>query len=243
MLRILAIGNSFSQDATRYLQPIAQADGAALYCRNLYIGGCSLERHAENIRTCAPDYQYQEDGEGGSMVSIQTALLRQEWDIVTVQQVSQWAGIPQTFSPYLEQVLATIRRLRPLAEIRFHRTWAYEWGSSHPGFAFYGCDQDRMEQEIARTAEWISREYGLPLVNTGLLIHDLRCNAAFDIRQGGLSLCRDGFHLSLDYGRYAAALLWYREITGKMPVQSPILFDNADPALLQLIWDSVHNQP
>lgn len=43
-MNILAIGNSFSQDATRYLHQIAAADGVPLHVANLYIGGCSLER-------------------------------------------------------------------------------------------------------------------------------------------------------------------------------------------------------
>ena len=29
------------------------------------------------------------------------------------------------------------------------------------------------------------------------------------------SLCRDGFHLSWDYGRFAAAATWLHTITGK----------------------------
>ena len=36
-MNILSIGNSFSQDATRYLQNIAESAGESLYVRNLYI--------------------------------------------------------------------------------------------------------------------------------------------------------------------------------------------------------------
>ena len=39
MKKILCIGNSFSQDATRYLEAIADGE---LFVRNCYIGGCSL---------------------------------------------------------------------------------------------------------------------------------------------------------------------------------------------------------
>ena len=48
-MNILAIGNSFSQDATRYLQKIARADGEKISVINLVIGGCSLERHYLNM--------------------------------------------------------------------------------------------------------------------------------------------------------------------------------------------------
>lgn len=65
MTKILSIGNSFSQDATRYLQQIAAADGHPLFARNLMIGGCSLERHAGNVRSGSADYEYQEDASSG----------------------------------------------------------------------------------------------------------------------------------------------------------------------------------
>ena len=41
-MNILSIGNSFSQDAQRYLHDIAKADGVVLSAFNLYIGGCPL---------------------------------------------------------------------------------------------------------------------------------------------------------------------------------------------------------
>lgn len=46
MLRILAVGNSFSEDATYYLHQILEIAGVENQVVNLYIGGCSLEREA-----------------------------------------------------------------------------------------------------------------------------------------------------------------------------------------------------
>ena len=51
MIKILAIGNSFSQDATHYLHQIAAADHVDMKVVNLYIGGCPLTKHAENLKT------------------------------------------------------------------------------------------------------------------------------------------------------------------------------------------------
>ena len=48
-MKILAIGNSFSEDAMYYLKNIADADGVEVKAVNLYIGGCNLERHWKNI--------------------------------------------------------------------------------------------------------------------------------------------------------------------------------------------------
>ena len=45
-LKVLAIGNSFSEDAVEeHLSSLAQAEGLTVVIGNMYIGGCSLERH------------------------------------------------------------------------------------------------------------------------------------------------------------------------------------------------------
>ena len=47
-MKLLAVGNSFSQDACTFLHQTAQAQGLDLEVTNLYIGGCSLEMHYQN---------------------------------------------------------------------------------------------------------------------------------------------------------------------------------------------------
>ena len=59
---ILAIGNSFSRDATAYLYDVCKNMGIPVHVVNLYIGGCSLEQHWSNIEKDAKAYQYQKDG-------------------------------------------------------------------------------------------------------------------------------------------------------------------------------------
>ncbi len=49
-MKILCIGNSFSTDATTYLSRVAASAGITLETYNLYIGGCSLERHWNNMK-------------------------------------------------------------------------------------------------------------------------------------------------------------------------------------------------
>ena len=48
-MKVLSIGNSFSQDAQKYLHRLAKQDGVELKTVNLYIGGCSLQRHYLNM--------------------------------------------------------------------------------------------------------------------------------------------------------------------------------------------------
>ena len=45
-LRILAVGNSFSDDGTEYIPGLLEAAGIHnVIIARLYIGGCSLQRH------------------------------------------------------------------------------------------------------------------------------------------------------------------------------------------------------
>ena len=99
-MEILAIGNSFSQDATRYLHQIARAAGEKLNVTNLYIGGCSLERHYRNMLSGERAYQLESNGvKTGFPVSLEEALWNRKWDVVTIQQVSSQSIDAETYRP------------------------------------------------------------------------------------------------------------------------------------------------
>ena len=214
-MKILAIGNSFSQDATRYLQEVSASAGEPLFVRNLYIGGCSLEQHANNIKSNAPAYDYEIDAVGTRKISIPEALTLEDWDYITVQQVSGRSGKPETFEPYLSFIIDTVRTACPKAEILFHRTWAYEIGSGHPNFAAYNRSQMDMYGSIVAATTEMAKKHNIRVIPTVDFIQILRNTPPFDFKNGGMSLCRDNFHLSLDYGRYAAAICWFKFFTGK----------------------------
>ncbi|MCI8602364.1 MAG: DUF4886 domain-containing protein [Oscillospiraceae bacterium] len=247
-LKILAIGNSFSQDATRYLEAAGEAGGRPVLARNLYIPGCSLERHAENLRHRAYEYEYQKDGEHlfstilpdrKKGVSIRMALAMEEWDIVTVQQVSHLAGVYESYFPWLSEILSVVRAERPRAAIWFHGTWAYEPDCRREQFAQYRYDAAEMTKAVLLTTERVAGQFGLPVIPVGALVAALREKPAFDPAQGGVSLCRDGFHLSFDYGRYAAALVWYRALAGGSVKGLPFSPEGAEPSLVDLIQETV----
>ena len=111
MLKILAVGNSFSQDATYYLHQIAAADNIDIKAVNLYIGGCSLERHWKNIQNEAEEYLLEENGlSTEKYVSVQQALKLEAWDYVVTQQASHDSGIIETYHPYLEYITEYIKK-------------------------------------------------------------------------------------------------------------------------------------
>ena len=216
MLRILAIGNSFSDDATARLAAIAKADGVELTAVNLVVGGCSLEQHVGFLHDGSAPYIYEVDGVlTERFVSVPEILADGVWDVVTIQQASHFSGKPETYFPYAEELMGVIREAQPTARILFHQTWAYEIDSNHGAFPAYGSSQIQMYEAIVKASQEAAERLGIGLIRTGEVIQRLRAEEPFDYAKGGISLCRDGFHLNLTYGRYAAAAVWYETLTGR----------------------------
>lgn len=239
-MQILSIGNSFSQDAHKWLHKLAEDNGIFLETVNLYIGGCSLKRHWENVKNDASDYDFQHNGgDSEYKIGIMEALKLRKWDIITLQQVSQDSGIYETYEPYLSSLVSTIKSVTPDAKLYFQETWAYEIDSTHSGFANYNNSQEKMYRSIKSVSKIASESIGATLIPTGDIIQALRETVPeFDYKNGGLSLCRDGFHLSLDYGRFAAAATWLKTITGKKITTEN--FEDFNPALIKKIINTVN---
>ena len=210
MISVLCIGNSFSEDASAYLQKVS--DGK-LYVRNLAIGGCSLERHYNNIIEDKAVYWYEENAVAIKDSSVGEALSEREWDYITLQQVSHDSGIIDTYEPFLGKIVEYLQEKCPSAKIVLHRTWAYDDKSDHSGFVTYGRNRKRMYNAIVDTTNKIAEKYGFDIIPCGDAVELAR-----DLEEFGtdapLSMNRDGFHLSLDYGRYLAALVMCKYFTG-----------------------------
>lgn len=208
-MNLLSIGNSFSVDAHHYLHDLAKSAGEELNCYNLYIGGCSLETHWNNYSDAAPAYDLYINAVPGDKISIQDALALKEWDVITLQQASHFSGQWETYQPYLSDLARCISCICPKARLFIHETWAYEIDAVHPDFVKYDRDQGKMYQMLRSAYSQAADTIKASLIPVGDVIQLLRnTSITFDYRRGGLSLCRDGFHLSLLYGRYAAALTW-----------------------------------
>lgn len=225
-MKVLCIGNSFSQDATRYLHQISDGE---IFVRNLYIGGCSLETHWNNIVGANRFYGRQDNGSDSECdTSINEALLEMDWDFITVQQVSHFSGMPETYEPYLTNVLNFVKEKCPNAKIVFHRTWAYDDKSTHGGFANYDNNRHKMNEAIIKTSDHFANVHNLPIIPNCEAVESARQLPEF---QGELNVNRDGFHLSLDYGRYLAGLTMYGFFTGKNPLDATYEPDNTDPKI------------
>lgn len=208
-MNILSIGNSFSQDAQRYLHQIAKADGVDIRSFNLYIGGCSLSKHYRNMLSGEREYTLEMNGNStGFSVSLKDALLNCDWDVITVQQVSLESPNYDTYQPYLDKLVEYVRLCVPKAKIAVHQTWAYEQGSKLLNEELKYSDCKEMLRDIInayqKAAEHIRADYIIP---SGEVFGAM-------LESGIEKIHRDAFHASLGIGRYALGLIWYRVLTG-----------------------------
>lgn len=215
-MKILSIGNSFSQDSHKWLHKLAEKNNYDLQTVNLYIGACNLKRHWNEYLNNTAEYDLElNGGEGIRKISLTEALEMDEFDVITLQQVSHHSGNPQTYYPYIVNLADLVRSKQPNTKLYFVQTWAYETDSTHPGFARYNNDQHEMFRRISDCSKLASNLINVDIIPIGEVIQSLRETIPeFDYGNGGMSLCRDTFHLSMNYGRYAAAVTMYMVITG-----------------------------
>ncbi len=220
VLRILAIGNSFSEDAIEnYLHELAAEAGIKMIIGNMYIGGASLDLHWRNAQENANAYEYRKislDGEKTrtSNTSIATALKDEPWDYISLQQVSGHSGQLETFEKTLPQLLAYVKDQNPNPETEYilHQTWAYATTSTHTNFPNYDRDQNLMYSSIVKAVSKAQQLTGMEhMVPAGTAIQNGRSVL-------GEQFTRDGYHLSLELGRYTAACTWFEYLTGKTVV-------------------------
>ncbi|NLF85188.1 MAG: DUF4886 domain-containing protein, partial [Lentisphaerae bacterium] len=161
-IRLLTIGNSFSENAITYLPQLAAVDGSVAFdIHRASLGGCTLEKHWN-----LADYTRQDPGykpytlqPGTNPCNLQEALAAQPWDFVTLQQASPRSWIRATFEPFLGNLLREIRTLAPGAEPLLHQTWAYR---SDAGFlADKGITQRYMFDRIRENYDHFSAVHQL----------------------------------------------------------------------------------
>lgn len=218
VIKILAIGNSFSEDAIEhYLYGLAKAGGIKVIIGNLYIGGAPLDLHWKNASTDKSAYEYRKvdvDGkkERFPKTSISKALADEDWDYISFQQASPKSGQADTYVEPLPLLFKYVkeRATNPNVKYVLHQTWAYAQNSTHKGFANYNKDQMTMYNGIIDASKKAMKLVPFNiLVPAGTAIQNARTSFIGD------NMCRDGYHLDLNVGRYTASCTWYETIFGK----------------------------
>ena len=221
IVRVLAIGNSFSQDAVeQYLWELANEVGVKMVIGNAYRGGQGFQSHWIDVTEANNTFEYRKVVNGRRTNKPRTALSEiitdEPWQYVTFQQVSQESGLATTFEPYLTYLIQYAQGLQtnPNAAYGYHQTWAYSHDSTHGGFANYGNRQEVMYDSICAAVQYALQthpEFSF-VVPSGTAIQNARTTWLGD------NMNRDGYHLDLKMGRYTAACAWFETITGISPV-------------------------
>ncbi len=222
-VRILAVGNSFSEDAIdQYFHELCEAAGKRVIIGNLYIGGCSLERHLLNARTDSAAYRFRRIGHDGvtitaNPVTLSSALQSDDWDYVSFQQASPLSGKYDSYAD-LKPLIAyadNVTQGRPT--YMWQQTWAYSPTSTHGAFPTYNSDQKVMYDSIMSATRRVMTDYPSlkVLIPTGTAVQTAR------IASGNYDLTRDGYHLDRLTGRYIAACTWFEAIFGESVIGNP----------------------
>lgn len=218
-LRILAVGNSFSDDAMEYLPALLESMGIDdVELARLYVGGCSLEQHLRFHVGGESRYEFYRSAAGENRwvkskerVSLRDALSLGEWDIITLQQASGYSGRYESYQPYLDALTGIIRAAQPRAKLAWHMTWSYSTDSTHGQFADYGRDRRRTYDAICSAVRKLARHTSAfsTIIPSGTAIESLRMS---EINNPPKDLTRDGYHMDYGAGRYALACVWYETL-------------------------------
>ena len=219
-IRILAIGNSFSEDAVeQYLFELFEEAGYNAIIGNVYIGGCTLEKHWNNESSSSSStknsnsYRKIVGGIKSTSGSKSIAYILQDepWDYVFFQQGGGLYGIVDSHYPYLTILLSYVASyLKPGSyKTGYQLNWAFPKSCTNDRFALYDWDQDKMYRACVDCAKELKSRSGLDLIiPTGTAIQNGRQTSLGD------TFNRDWGHLEKNYGRFTAACTWFEQISG-----------------------------
>ena len=246
-LHLLLIGNSFSQNASRYLPQLAEEGGHHLMIGRAELGGCSLQRHWELVKLAEanPSDPKAKPYQGKSLRML---LSERVWEIVTLQQYSMLSGDLETYLPYARNLYDFIKLLQPNAKIVFHQTWAYrsdskDFGQIAPNL--FAKSETEMWQKSRAAYQAVAKELGAKTIPVGDAFHkvnsgpkafrkDLNFDEAkvvYPVLPNQSHSLNSGFywdsnkklnfdsHHANDAGCYLGALVWYTFLFEESPLQ------------------------
>lgn len=220
-LKVLDIGNSFTNDATDLLPLIAEASGSDVSKVCLYKAirsSGSLKNWYDVYSDKDTGYTYRvEKVFGGLNANVSTGrgdkgdgslfrklLTDEQWDIIIIQP---YYGLRSDAGsgPYLKEMLSVFKEHQPNAVIGFylvHSLWDHHAKNKE------GSSYERWKL-ICSSTKHFQEEYGIDFVIPyGTAIENLRSSSL----NNEYDLTRDGLHLAYGLGRYTAACCYYESL-------------------------------
>lgn len=216
-VKLLTIGNSFADNAVEFLPEFARAGGKQLTVFKANLGGHSLAQHVSYLETFEKNpsdpkghpYKQLMDSRSHEKknFSLREALESDDWDVVTIQQVSNLSFKPETYQPYAGTLINYIHKYAPHAVILVHETWAYP-EDYLAKFKADNLDQETMYARLKAAYQKLAGENGLQIIPVG---------DAFQIARSQpvpFSLNVAGDKHANAKGKYLAAAVFYEMIFG-----------------------------
>ena len=187
-LKVLMIGNSFSDSTGVYLPKIVKDSGHKLELTSAYIGGCSLEQHSRNLAAAEKDPSFspyritvwnseEPDKPQVRKGNVNELLTQNRYDVITVQQGGSRAPFRETFHPHLEHLLSSVREKQSKAEIVFQQTWSYRIDDRrfkpHPNPKF-NFDRNEMYERIRDVYRELASAYKMRVIPVGTAVQCFR---------------------------------------------------------------------
>lgn len=217
IMRILTIGNEYSEDAVEsYLYNLAKQQNLKLEIGDLYLEGATLEDHNTNTDSTQKVYQLRiidqfGDKSNTSEISLKEAILSEDWDYISFQQEAAVSGLFNTYVSTLPHLFGYVKGLttNPEVQFLFHQTWAYGQSSDADGFLNYDNNQMVMYDSIVQVLQLLKTLVPIDkVVPVGTAIQNARTSII------GNDFCRDGARLN-EKGKYVAACTWFESIFDK----------------------------
>ena len=255
-LKVLMIGNSFSVQMATSLPPVAQNLGQGLDICSMYIGGCTFDRHWKNVSeatnkpysvqwncrgkandptfpvagVCVRSTDEKNQRFGAWKANIPEVLSCEKWDVVTIQQGSHKSWQSDTYHPYADDLVKTIRERAPQAKIVVHETWSYTPFDKR--LKGWKIDQNEMYAKLHAAYADFAGKYGFEIIPTGAAVQAWRkrlpvsygerdlggdvCGALTfeqDPATGAWKQSGDPFHMNFK-GNHLQALVWAAKLFG-----------------------------
>jgi prefoldin subunit 5 len=223
-LKVLDIGNSYTQDAQTYLPQIIKASGIdddfSLY--RAFRPSASFKTWVDCWNDSDNEY-YSIDfcagtslgGISGSGSASDGALFRKalqsvKWDIILIHQVSTYSNDYSLWEGngaggYLQELIRIIRVTNPQATIGYLMTHSYRgsyWANSE------GSSYLRW-RNIADATKQLKLEYGIDfIIPYGTAVQNLRASSLNDVYE----FSEDGTHMGAGLGDYVAGCCYFESL-------------------------------
>ena len=216
-IKILAVGNSLTSNATQYLWQIITSAGVPkenVVIGRLFLPGCSIAWHWSNIEDFKEDYEYSKNTDGSWLTrenfSVQAALEDEEWDYIIVQETI--ASVHNTGAyAKLSNLVDYLKTAKPEAELAWQLIWTYqaETVSQWCSFKTPAETKEHYGQIIGQYLTQVKTKSQIEhLIPAGTAVQNLRSSYIGD------TITTDGIHVNEKHGMYITALTWYAALAG-----------------------------